>query len=84
MTAASAVSPGRSASPGSSRSQPDPMVSRASATGSASPRVTWAAVASALSAIAGALTACLPRGALATAKIAMLAGVTEVHHGCRC
>ena len=84
MKAASAVSPGRSASLRSSRSQPNPMVSRASATGPASPKVTWAAVAGALSAVVGTLAACLPRDALTTAEIAMPAGVTELRHGCRC
>jgi hypothetical protein len=81
MTATSPVSPGRSASPGSSGSQRIPMVSRAPATGPFSPKVTWAAVASALSAIAGALAASLAPDMLATAKIATLTGVTEVHHG---
>ena len=81
MTATSPVSPGRSASPDSSGSQRNPMVSRAPATGPFSPKVTWAAVASALSAIAGALAASLAPDMLATAKIATLTGVTEVHHG---
>lgn len=81
MTATSAVSPGRSASPGSSGSQRNPMVSRAAATGPFSPEVTWAAVASAVSAIAGARAASLAPGTLTTARIATLAGVTEVHHG---
>ena len=81
MTATSAVSPGRSASPDSSGSQRNPMVSRAPATGPFSPKVTWAAVASALSAIAGARAASLAPGTLTTAKIATLTGVTEVHHG---
>jgi len=61
MTATSAVSPGRSASPGSSGSRPNP----------------W-------SAIAGALVASPAPGMLTTAKIAVLIGVPEVHHGCRC
>jgi hypothetical protein len=81
MTATSPVSPGRSASPDSSGSQRNPMVSRAPATGPFSPKVTWAAVASALSAIAGALAASLAPDTLTTAKIATLTGVTEVHHG---
>jgi hypothetical protein len=81
MTATSPVSPGRSASPDSSGSQRNPMVSRAPATGPFSPKVTWAAVASALSAIAGARAASLAPDTLTTAKIATLAGVTEVHHG---
>ena len=81
MAATSAVSPGRSASPGSSGSQRNPVVSRVPATGPFSPEVTWAAVASALSAIAGARAASLAPGTLTTARIATLAGVTEVHHG---
>jgi hypothetical protein len=81
MTATSPVSPGRSASPDSNGSQRNPMVSRAPATGPFSPKVTRAAVASALSAIAGALAASLAPDMLTTAKIATLTGVTEVHHG---
>jgi hypothetical protein len=81
MTATSPVSPGRSTSPDSNGSQRNPMVSRAPATGPFSPKVTRAAVASALSAIAGALAASLAPDTLATAKIATLTGVTEVHHG---
>jgi hypothetical protein len=84
MTATSAVSPGRSASPGSSGSRRNPMVSPAPVTGPFSPKVTWAAGASALSAIAGALPASLAPDTLTTARIATLAGVTEVHHGWRC
>ena len=84
MTAASAVSAGRSASPGSSGSQRYPVVSRAPATGPFSPEVTWAAVASAVSAIAGALPASLAPDTLTTARIAALAAVTEVHYGWRC
>ena len=42
---------------------------------------TWAAVAGALSVIAGALAASLAPDTLTTAKIATLTGVTEVHHG---
>jgi hypothetical protein len=81
MTATSPVSPGRSASLDFSGSQRNPMVSRAPATGPFSPKVTRAAVASALSAIAGALAASLAPDMLTTAKIATLTGVTEVHHG---
>jgi hypothetical protein len=83
MTATSPVSPGRSASPGSSGSQRNPMVSRAPATGPVSPEVAWAAVASAVSAIAGALPASLAPDTLTAARIAALAGVMEVHHGWR-
>ena len=72
MTATNAVSPGRSASPSSSGSQRNPVVSRAPATGPFSPEVTWAA---------GALPASLAPDMLTTARIATLAGVTEVHHG---
>jgi hypothetical protein len=81
MTATSPVSPGRSTSSDSNGSQRNPMVSRAPATGPFSPKVTRAAVASALSAIAGALAASLAPDMLTTAKIATLTGVTEVHHG---
>ena len=81
MTATSAVSPGRSASPGSSGSQRNPMVSRALATGSFSPEVTWAAVASAVSAIAGVRAASLAPGTLTAARIATPTGVTGVRHG---
>jgi hypothetical protein len=80
MTATSAVSPGRSASPGSSGSQRNPVVSRAPATGPFSPEVTWAAAASAVSAIAGALPGSLAPGTLTAARIAALADGTEVHH----
>ena len=55
MTATSPVSPGRPASPDSSGLQRNPQDSRAPTTGTFAPMVTWAAVASALSAIAGAL-----------------------------
>lgn len=79
MTAASPVSPGRLTSPDSNGSRRDPMVPRAS--GSFSSNVTWAAAASALSAIAGALAASPAPDTLTTAKLAALTGVTEVHHG---
>ena len=81
MTATSPICPGRSTSPGSSGSQRNPVVSRAPATGTFAPQVAWAAVASALSAIAGALAASLAPDTLTTAKIATLTGVTEVRHG---
>jgi hypothetical protein len=81
MTATRAVSPGRSASPGSSGSQRNPVGSRVPATGPFSPEVKRAAEASAVSAIAGALPASLAPGTLTAARIAALAGVTEVHHG---
>jgi len=84
MTAASAVSPGRSASAGSSGSRRNPVVSRAPASGPFSPEVASAAVASAVSAIAGALPASLAPDTLTTARIATLAGVTEVRYGWRC
>jgi hypothetical protein len=84
MTATSAISPGLSASPGSGGSQRNPQGSRAPATGPSAPAVTWAAVASSVSAIAGAPAACLAPDTLATARIAMLAGVREVRHGWRC
>ena len=81
MTATSAVSPGRSASPDSSGLQRNPQDSRAPATGRFAPTVTWAAVASALSAIAGALAASLAPDTFITAWIATPTGVTEVYHG---
>jgi len=81
MTATSPVFPGRSSSPGSSGSQRNPQDSRAPAAGSFAPTVTWAAVASVLSAIAGALAASLAPGTLTAAKIATPTGVTEVRHG---
>jgi hypothetical protein len=83
MTSTSPVSPGRSASPDSSGSglQRNPQDSRAAATGSFAPTVTWAAVASAQSAIAGALAASPAPDTFTAAKIATPAGVTEVHHG---
>ncbi len=81
MTATSPVSRGRPASPGSSGSQRNPQDSRAAASGPFAPTVTWAGVASALSAIAGALPASLAPGTLTTARIATSAGVTWVRHG---
>jgi len=84
MTATSAVSPGRSASRGSRGSPRNPVVSRGPAAGPFSPEVTWVAVASAVSAIAGALPASLAPDTLTTARIATPAGFTEVHHGWRC
>jgi hypothetical protein len=84
MTAPSAVSPGRSAGRGSSGSRRNPMVSRAPATGPFAPGMTWAAVASAVSATAGALPASLAPDTLTTARIATPTGVTEVRHGWRC
>ena len=81
MTATSAVSAGRSASPDSSGLQRNPQDSRAPATGRFAPTVTWAAVASALSAIAGALAASLAPDTFITAWIATPTGVTEVYHG---
>jgi hypothetical protein len=81
MTAVSPVSPGQSTSPGFSGSQRIWVVSQVPATGPFAPKVTWTAVAGALSAIAGVLAASLPPDAVTTAKIATPAGVTEVHHG---
>ena len=82
MTATSPVSPGRSASPDSSGLQRNPQDSRAPATGLFAPTATWAAaVASALSAIAGALAASPAPDTFTTARIATPTGVTEVHHG---
>jgi hypothetical protein len=83
MTATSAVSPGRPASPGSSGSQRNPMVSR-SCHWIIFTRSDMGCRASAVSAIAGALAASLAPDTLTTARIATLAGVTEVHHGWRC
>ena len=81
MTAARAVCPGRSTSPGSGGSQRNPMVSRARATGRVALKVTWAVVAGGLSAIAGVRAVSLAAGTLSAARIVMLTGVTEVHHG---
>jgi hypothetical protein len=81
MTATSPVSPGRSASPDSSGLRRNPQDSRAPATGPFASTVTWAAVASALSAIAGALAASPAPDTFTTARIATPTGVTEVHHG---
>ena len=81
MTATSPVSPGRSTSPGSTGSQRNPQDSRVLATEPFALTVTWAAVASALSAIAGALAASLAPDTPTTARIATLTGVTEVRHG---
>jgi hypothetical protein len=81
MTATSPVSPGRSASPDSSGLKRNPQHSRAPATGPFAPMVTWAAVASALSAIAGALAASPAPDTFTTARFATPAGAAEVHHG---
>jgi len=80
MTATSPVSPGRSASPDSSGLKRNPQDSRAPATGLFAPTVTWAAVASALSAIAVALASPAP-DTLTIARIATPMGVTQVRHG---
>jgi hypothetical protein len=81
MAAISPVSRGRSASPDSSGSQRNPQDSRALAAGPFAPTVTWAAVASALSVIAGALAASPAPDTFTTARIATPTGVTEVRHG---
>jgi len=81
MTATSPVSPGRSASPDSSGLRRNPQDSRSPATGPFAPTVTWAAVASAQSAIAGALAASPAPDTFTTARIAAPTRVTEVHHG---
>ena len=81
MTATSPVSAGRSTSPGSSGSQRILRDWRVPATGPFAPTVAWAAVSGALSVIAGALTASLAPDTLTTAKIAMTAGIRQVHHG---
>jgi hypothetical protein len=81
MTAVSAVSPGRPASPGSSRSQRNPVVSRALATEPSSSEVTWGC--------RGECRVSHRRGTPGfpgarhahDARIATLAGVTEVRHG---
>jgi hypothetical protein len=80
MTATSPVSPGRSTSPGSNGSQRDPQDSRVLAAEPFAPTVTWAAVASALSAIAVALPSLAP-DTLTIARIATPMGVTQVRHG---
>ena len=79
MTATSPVSRGRSASPDSSGLQRNPQDSRAPATGTFAPMVTWAA-ASALSAIAGALAASPAPDTFTTARFATPTGVTQVYH----
>ena len=83
MTATSPVSPGRSASPDSSGLRRNPQDSRVPATGPFAPTVTWAAVASALSATAGALAASPAPDTFTRARFATPAGVTEVCHGRR-
>jgi hypothetical protein len=80
MTAAKAVCPGRSTSP-----------ARADRSGTrwfhALPpldvalKVTWAVVAGGLSAIAEGRAVSRAAGMLSAARIVMLGGVTEVHHG---
>jgi hypothetical protein len=57
------------------------MVSRAPDTGRVALKVTWAEVAGGLSAIAGVRAVSLAAGTLSAARIVMLTGVTEVHHG---
>src|SRR5260221_11168091 len=84
MTATSPVSPGGLTSPDSNGSQRNPTVARASATGPFSPNVTWAAGASALSAIVGALAASLAPDTLTTARCAALTSVLEAYHGYLC
>ena len=84
MAATSAVSPGRSASPGSSGSQRNPVVSRALATGPFSPEVTWLPWRVPCQSSPGHSAAFLAPDTLTAARIATLAGVTEVHHGWRC
>jgi hypothetical protein len=81
MTVTSPVSPGRPTRPGSSGSRRNPQDSRVPATGPFAPTVRRAAVAGALSAIAGALAASLAPDTLTTAGIATPAGITQVHHG---
>jgi hypothetical protein len=81
MTATSAVSPGRSASPSSSGSQRDPVVSRAPATGALSPKVTWGCRGECRVGHRRGTPASLAPDTLTTARIVTLAGVTEVHHG---
>jgi hypothetical protein len=80
MTATSAVAPGRSASPAPADRSGTRWFRALLPPGRVSPEVTWAAVASAVSAIAGALPGSLAPGTLTAARIAALAGVTEVHH----
>lgn len=81
MTATSPFSPGQPTRPGSSGARRKPQDSRVPATGPFAPTVTRAAVAGALSAIAGALAASLAPDTLTTARIATPAGITQVHHG---
>lgn len=81
MTAATPVFPDRSTSPGSTGSQRNPQDWRVPATGPFAPTVTWAAVAGALSAIAGARAASLAPDTLTTARNATPAGTTQVRYG---
>ena len=80
MTATSAVAPSRSASPAPADRSGTRWFRALLSLGRVSPEVTWAAVASAGSAVAGALPGSLAPGTLTAAGIAALAGVTEVRH----
>ena len=81
MTAARAVCPGPVGQPRLGRIAAEPDGFRAPATGRVALKVTWAGVAGGLSAIAGVRAVSLAAGTLSTARIVMLTGVTEVHHG---
>jgi hypothetical protein len=81
MTATSPVSLGQPTRPGSGGARRKPQDSRVPAAGPFAPTVTQAAVAGALSAIAGALAVSLTPDTLTTARIATPAGITQVHHG---
>ncbi len=84
MTATSAVSPGRSARRAPADRSETRWFRALLPLNHSHPEVTWAAVASAVSAIAGALPASLAPDTLTAARIATLVGVTEVRHGWRC
>jgi hypothetical protein len=81
MTATSPVSPGQPTRPGSSGARREPQDSRVPAAEPFAPTVRRAAVAGALSAIAGALAASLAPGTLTTARIATPTGITQAPHG---
>jgi len=80
MTAARAVCPGRSTSPARADRSGTRWFTR-SRHWTSRTEATWAVVAGGLSAIAGVRAVSLAAGMLPAARIVMLTGVTEVHHG---
>lgn len=81
MTAARAVCPGQSTSPrlGRIAAEPDGFPRSRHWTSRTESDMGWGG--GWLSAIAGVRAVSLATGTLSTARIVMLAGVTEVHHG---